>query len=516
MSHIAWQNGLVHGCQPSGGTWAFAPGRSIDLISNTSGHTCFPIALPIWRRRNMTPQLETALAFRICATNLTNVSTGYCSAIISLNTPNSLRMGTNFTFQETIQNQWSCTHAFRVQEEVTGSFGGICIYILSDKDLAGILDQKPPHYTRRRSILQQGLADAKPSPLPRIPSLFVYVTGNLMYLQYKTAFVLRLLATSTKGFCRRKPFAAKITRIYGQLTQAETRDSYRMHFSEVFDQLTHVSLRHKLEVCGGRLFRVKISLIYSAPAPLPIRVLKGFVLGPLLLMVYINDAPDVISSPRLHLADDTKSWSANASSRPISCPALRTYCSAMPFFGLPYRRTDTAERQKRTPPGKLMAKPRFGASIRESVVYPTLVLKARKRKADYFRYLAEFEEGNDKNDAAEYSLEAYKEAYELACTVLQPTHPIRLGVALNFAVFYYEIINSADRACKLAKQAFDDAIAELDNISEESYKDATLIMQLLRDNLTLWITDMQKQKADPEKTPEIKGLKFQDWCDDER
>ncbi|TGZ73112.1 hypothetical protein CRM22_001713 [Opisthorchis felineus] len=120
-----------------------------------------------------------------------------------------------------------------------------------------------------------------------------------------------------------------------------------------------------------------------------------------------------------------------------------------------------------------------------------------KLKADYFRYLAEFEEGNDKNDAAEYSLEAYKEAYELACTVLQPTHPVRLGVALNFAVFYYEIINSADRACKLAKQAFDDAIAELDNISEESYKDATLIMQLLRDNLTLWITDMQKHEKDP-------------------
>jgi 14-3-3 protein epsilon len=38
----------------------------------------------------------------------------------------------------------------------------------------------------------------------------------------------------------------------------------------------------------------------------------------------------------------------------------------------------------------------------------------------------------------------------------------------------------------LAKQAFDDAIAELDSLSEESYRDSTLIMQLLRDNLTLW------------------------------
>ncbi len=65
------------------------------------------------------------------------------------------------------------------------------------------------------------------------------------------------------------------------------------------------------------------------------------------------------------------------------------------------------------------------------------------------------------------------------------------GLALNFSVFYYEILNSPDRACKLAKTAFDEAIAELDQLSEESYKDSTLIMQLLRDNLTLWTSDMQ-------------------------
>jgi 14-3-3 protein epsilon len=53
-------------------------------------------------------------------------------------------------------------------------------------------------------------------------------------------------------------------------------------------------------------------------------------------------------------------------------------------------------------------------------------------------------------------------------------------------------MNKSDMACKLAKDAFDDAIAELDELSEEDYKDATLIMQLLRDNLTLWTAETEE------------------------
>ncbi|KAF2299715.1 hypothetical protein GH714_002675 [Hevea brasiliensis] len=85
---------------------------------------------------------------------------------------------------------------------------------------------------------------------------------------------------------------------------------------------------------------------------------------------------------------------------------------------------------------------------------------------------------------------------DIANAELAPTHPIRLGLALNFSVFYYEILNSPDRACNLAKQAFDEAHAELDTLGEESYKDSTLIMQLLRDNLTLWTSDLPDDGAD--------------------
>ncbi|GMM29996.1 14-3-3 family protein [Martiniozyma asiatica (nom. inval.)] len=119
-----------------------------------------------------------------------------------------------------------------------------------------------------------------------------------------------------------------------------------------------------------------------------------------------------------------------------------------------------------------------------------------KMKGDYHRYLAEFAVAEKRKDAAEASLKAYQSASEVAVTELPPTHPIRLGLALNFSVFYYEILNSPDKACHLAKQAFDDAIAELDTLSEESYKDSTLIMQLLRDNLTLWTSDMSEAGQD--------------------
>jgi 14-3-3 protein epsilon len=112
-----------------------------------------------------------------------------------------------------------------------------------------------------------------------------------------------------------------------------------------------------------------------------------------------------------------------------------------------------------------------------------------KMMGDYHRYVAEFASGDTRKKAADESLKAYTSASEIAETGLKPTNPIRLGLALNFSVFYYEIMNTPPKACALAKRAFDDALAELDHLTEESYKDSTLIMQLLRDNLTLWTSE---------------------------
>jgi len=116
-----------------------------------------------------------------------------------------------------------------------------------------------------------------------------------------------------------------------------------------------------------------------------------------------------------------------------------------------------------------------------------------KMCGDYYRYLSEFraESEDYKSKAEEY----YKKAMDVAEANLNETHPTRLGLALNFSVCYYEILKKPEKACDLAKKSFDAAIEKLDTLNDASYKDSTLIMQLLRDNLTLW-TSSQDEDAD--------------------
>merc|ERR1712137_708328 len=126
-----------------------------------------------------------------------------------------------------------------------------------------------------------------------------------------------------------------------------------------------------------------------------------------------------------------------------------------------------------------------GASAPESKVF------YHKMKGDYHRYIAEFSDGNAKTNSSNDAKKSYDEAMQIAKAELTVTHPIRLGLALNFSVFHYEVLGNPEEACKMARSAFEEAIAELDSVGEETYKDATLIMQLLRDNLTLWTSDQE-------------------------
>ncbi|KII62355.1 14-3-3 protein zeta [Thelohanellus kitauei] len=109
-----------------------------------------------------------------------------------------------------------------------------------------------------------------------------------------------------------------------------------------------------------------------------------------------------------------------------------------------------------------------------------------KMEGDYYRYIAEVHGSLKDQDASELSFKAYEAAMVIAKERLKKSNSVRLGLALNFSVYFYEIKNDSVNACATAKEAFDEAIEELEDLQEDSYKDSTLIMQLLRDNLALW------------------------------
>jgi len=116
-----------------------------------------------------------------------------------------------------------------------------------------------------------------------------------------------------------------------------------------------------------------------------------------------------------------------------------------------------------------------------------------KMCGDYYRYLAEFRPDGDYKEKAK---EFYGKAMDVATEALNETHPTRLGLALNFSVCYYEILKEPEKACELAKKSFDAAIEKLDTLNDASYKDSTLIMQLLRDNLTLWTSEQNDENQE--------------------
>jgi 14-3-3 protein epsilon len=116
-----------------------------------------------------------------------------------------------------------------------------------------------------------------------------------------------------------------------------------------------------------------------------------------------------------------------------------------------------------------------------------------KMKADYYRYIAENVEGDKKKTYSESSMKSYQDAMDISKD-LNISNPIRLGLALNFSVFYYEVFNDQDTACKIAKDTLDLARKELANVDEddEEHKDAFSIINLLQENLNMWTMESEQ------------------------
>ena len=120
-----------------------------------------------------------------------------------------------------------------------------------------------------------------------------------------------------------------------------------------------------------------------------------------------------------------------------------------------------------------------------------------KMIGDYYRYMAESAQGDKLALARDGALAHYKEA-ETAGKDLPACNPIKLGLALNFSVFYYEVMQDNKQACVLAETALQDAMNKIDDVDEETFRDAKSIIELLKENLTLWKEEEEGGKNDIE------------------
>lgn len=115
-------------------------------------------------------------------------------------------------------------------------------------------------------------------------------------------------------------------------------------------------------------------------------------------------------------------------------------------------------------------------------------------KADHFRYLSEITKEKEYNKAIENAEKAYKEAYEIAIKDLPVINSTRVGLCLNFAVFYYEVKGDKKEGCKIAKKSFEDSMKYLDELEKFKSKDILLLIQLLKENLIFWSSEMNEEE----------------------
>jgi 14-3-3 protein epsilon len=106
-----------------------------------------------------------------------------------------------------------------------------------------------------------------------------------------------------------------------------------------------------------------------------------------------------------------------------------------------------------------------------------------KMVGDYYRYIAENAKGALMEEVKQKALKTYNEANQIS---LPPCNPIKLGLALNFSVFHYEVMKNHKIACELADQALQEALDKIDELEEDDFRDAKSIIELLKENLTLW------------------------------
>lgn len=120
-----------------------------------------------------------------------------------------------------------------------------------------------------------------------------------------------------------------------------------------------------------------------------------------------------------------------------------------------------------------------------------------KMKGDYFRYLAEFSCDTPGDPVFQNARAAYIKGLDIAKEHLPASHPLRLGIILNFSVFHHEILKQYEKACEMTKEGVQLGEEDLQHSHHHvtNKKDSEIILQLLKDNLRVWSADMDSQNS---------------------
>ncbi len=119
-----------------------------------------------------------------------------------------------------------------------------------------------------------------------------------------------------------------------------------------------------------------------------------------------------------------------------------------------------------------------------------------KLKADYNRYICEFAEGKEYEEKLKNAEDFYKKAYNISVKDLPVNNCTRVGLALNYAIFLYETKGDKKTAFELAKKTFDESMKFVDDLEKPRCRDTLMIIQLLKENLIFWSSEMSNGEED--------------------
>ncbi|EFC37940.1 predicted protein [Naegleria gruberi] len=126
-----------------------------------------------------------------------------------------------------------------------------------------------------------------------------------------------------------------------------------------------------------------------------------------------------------------------------------------------------------------------GLTDQELVFYAQL-------KGDFYRHVLTVDPESAKDELLkEKCLNSYESGIETIKS-LSIVDPTRLSLIISLVVYYSDVLKDKKKAIEMAQSEFDKAIPEVDYLSDEWYREAILLLQILKDNIIMWSCELEE------------------------